>query len=47
MPTTDVAQWTCAVSNLGFIYIYGLDYGAPSSKQPVKDIEDAVMAGVQ
>ena len=23
MPTTGVAQWTCAVSNLGFIYIYG------------------------
>ena len=23
MPTTDVAQWTYAVSNLGFIYIYG------------------------
>ena len=21
MPITDVAQWTCAVSNLGFIYI--------------------------
>ena len=25
MPTTGVVQWTCAVSNLGFIYIYGLD----------------------
>ena len=24
MPTTGVAQWTCAVSNLVFIYIYGL-----------------------
>ena len=23
MPTTGVAQWTCAVRNLGFIYIYG------------------------
>ena len=23
MPTTGVAQWTCAVSDLGFIYIYG------------------------
>ena len=23
MPTTGVGQWTCAVSNLGFIYIYG------------------------
>ena len=25
MPTTGVAQWTCTVSNLGFIYIYGLN----------------------
>ena len=27
MPTTGVAQWTCAVSNLGFIYIYGYKQG--------------------
>ena len=26
MPTIDVAQWTCAVSNLGFIYIYGFTH---------------------
>ena len=25
MPTNGVAQWTCAISNLGFIYIYGQD----------------------
>ena len=24
MSTTDVAQWTCTVSNLGFIYIYAI-----------------------
>ena len=29
MPTTDVAQWTYAVSNLGFIYIYGLGHNNP------------------
>ena len=41
MPTTGVAQWTCAVSNLGFIYIYTIatqqkvvpSHGAYSSHQ--------------
>ena len=34
MPTTGVAQWTCAVSNnLGFIYIY-----VPASMHVVFDI---------
>ena len=37
MPTTDVAQWTCAVSNLGFIYIYAI-YQLRSYFYPQPDV---------
>ena len=44
MPTTGVGQWTCAVSNLGFIYIYGCSHlmielsilGSHKKKNPLK-----------
>ena len=39
MPTTSVAQWTCAVSNLGFIYIYrGVNIDCWTQGGPLKYI---------
>ena len=42
MPTTSVVQTTCAVSNLGFIYIYGNNTYLPGNLNLYQEIDEVM-----